>query len=67
MIMMWVRYEMLEPIQAEVTKNISTMEVEVFFKLLKALEEPLHKHTEVNVLAFITRLMVIKSKYFFLQ
>jgi hypothetical protein len=45
----------------------STMEVEVFFKLLKALEEPLHKHTEVNVLAFITRLMVIKSKYFFLQ
>jgi hypothetical protein len=37
----------------------------VFFKLLKASEDPLHEHTEVTVLAFITRLMDIKSKYFF--
>jgi hypothetical protein len=29
------------------------------------LEEPLHKHTEVTLLAFITQLMVIKFKYFF--
>jgi hypothetical protein len=41
------------------------VKVEVFFKLLKALEEPFHEHTEVTLLAFITRLMTIKSKYFF--
>jgi hypothetical protein len=29
------------------------MEVEVFFKLLKALKDPLHEHTEVTLLAFI--------------
>jgi hypothetical protein len=57
--------EMLEAIQAEVTKDPPTTEVEAFFKLLKASEEPLHKHTEVTLLAFITWLMAIKSKYFF--
>jgi hypothetical protein len=41
------------------------MEVEAFFKLLKASEEPLHEHTEVTHLAIITQLMTIKSKYFF--
>jgi hypothetical protein len=41
------------------------VEVEVFFKLLEASEEPLHEHTEVTLLAFITRLVAIKSKYFF--
>jgi hypothetical protein len=39
--------------------------VEAFFKLLKASEEPLHEHTDVIQLAFIIRLMAIKSKYFF--
>jgi hypothetical protein len=37
----------------------------VFFKLLKASEELLHEHTKVTLLAFITRLMAIKSKYLF--
>jgi hypothetical protein len=34
--------EILEAIQAEVTEDPPTMEVEAFFKLLKALGEPLH-------------------------
>jgi hypothetical protein len=41
------------------------MEVEAFFKLLKASKEPLHEHIEVTLFAFITRLVAIKSKYFF--
>jgi hypothetical protein len=56
---------MLEAIQAEVTEDPPTVEVEVLFKLLKASEELLHEHTEVTLLAFITRLVGIKSKYFF--
>jgi hypothetical protein len=32
---------------------------------IQASEEPLHEHTEVTLLTFITRLMAIKSKYFF--
>jgi hypothetical protein len=52
--------------QVEVTKDPPIVEVEVFFKLLKALEEPLHQHTKVTLLAFITWLVVIESKYFFL-
>jgi hypothetical protein len=57
--------EMLKTMHAEVTENPPTAEVKAFFKLLKALKEPLHEHTEVTLLAFITRLMAIKSKYFF--
>jgi hypothetical protein len=57
--------EMLKAIQAEVTEDPPTMEVEAFFKLLKASKELLHEHTEVTLLAFITWLMAIKSKYFF--
>jgi hypothetical protein len=56
---------MLEAIQAEITEDPPTVEVEAFFKLLKASEEPLHENTEVALPAFITRLMAIKSKYFF--
>jgi hypothetical protein len=41
------------------------MEVEAFFKFLKASKESLHEHTIVTLLAFITHLMAIKSKYFF--
>jgi hypothetical protein len=37
----------------------------VFFKLLKASEEPLHEHIELTLLAFITQPMDIKSMYFF--
>jgi hypothetical protein len=36
-----------------------------FFKLLKASEEPLHEHTKVTILVFVTRLMAIKSKFAF--
>jgi hypothetical protein len=57
--------EMLEAMQAEVTEDPPTAEVEAFFKLLKASEESLHEHTEVTLLAFITQLMAIKYKYFF--
>jgi hypothetical protein len=57
--------EMFEAIQAEITKDPPTAEAEAFFKLLKASEEPLHEYTKVTLLAFITRLMTIKSKYFF--
>jgi hypothetical protein len=57
--------EMFEAIEAEVTEDPPIVKVETFFKLLKALEEPLHKHTEVTLLTFINRLMAIKSKYFF--
>jgi hypothetical protein len=57
--------EMFESIQAEVTEDPPTTEVEAYFKLLKALEESLHEHTEVTLLAFVTWLVAIKSKYFF--
>jgi hypothetical protein len=37
--------EMLEAIQAEVTEDPPTIEVEAFFMFLKASKEPLHEHT----------------------
>jgi hypothetical protein len=46
--------EMLESMQVEVTDDPPTAEVETFFKLLKASEEPLYEQTEVILLAFIT-------------
>jgi hypothetical protein len=60
--------EMLEAIRSEFYLDIEdppTPEVDEFFRLLKALEEPLHEHTKVTLLAFVTRLMAIKSKFFF--
>jgi hypothetical protein len=36
-----------------------------FFDMLRASEEPLHEHTIVSVLAFITRITSIKSKFTF--
>ena len=39
--------------------------VKKFFDLLKAVEELLHEHTKVSILAFVTRLMDIKSKFMF--
>jgi hypothetical protein len=59
---------MLEAIRPEFdldTDDPPTLEVEEFFRLMKASEEPLHGHTKVIVLAFVTRLMAIKSKFFF--
>jgi hypothetical protein len=46
--------EMFEVIQLEFTEDPLTVNVELFFKLLKSLEESLHKHTEVIILAFMT-------------
>jgi hypothetical protein len=43
--------EMLEDLQPEFTKNPPTTKVEMFFELLKALEEPLHIHIEVTLLS----------------
>jgi hypothetical protein len=40
-------------------------EVKKFFDLLKAIEKPLHEHTKVSILAFMTRQMAIKSKFAF--
>jgi hypothetical protein len=42
-----------------------TPEVQKFFDLLKASEEPLHGPIDVTVLEFMTRLMSIQSKFAF--
>jgi hypothetical protein len=60
--------EMLDDIRPEFdldSEDPPTPEVQKFFEALKASEEPLHAHTKVNILAFVTRLMSIKSKYAF--
>ena len=61
-------HEMLDSLRPEFnlsSEDPATPEVSRFFKLLKDSEEPLHEHTDVSILAFVTRLMAIKSKYFF--
>jgi hypothetical protein len=61
-------HEMLDSLRPELnlsSEDPATPEVSRFFKLLKYSEEPLHEHTDVSILAFVTRLMAIKSKYFF--
>jgi hypothetical protein len=63
-------HEMLALLRQELNLSCEdppTPEVSRFFKLLKDSEEPLHEHTDVGILAFMTRLMAIKSKYFFLE
>jgi hypothetical protein len=60
--------EMLKAIRLEFdldTEDPPTPEVKEFFRLLKAPEEPLHEHTKLIVLAFMTQLMAIRSKFFF--
>jgi hypothetical protein len=46
-------------------KQTPTSEVQKFFDRLRAPEEPLHEHTTVSILAFVTHLMAIKSKFTF--
>jgi hypothetical protein len=53
------------PYQPTDYEDPATPEVQKFFELLKAVEEPLHEHTKVTVLVFVTRLMAIKSKFAF--
>jgi hypothetical protein len=60
--------QMLKDLQPELAPDhhdSPTPEVQKFFDLLKASEEPLHGHTDVTVLEFVTRLMSIKSKFAF--
>jgi hypothetical protein len=60
--------EMLDAIWPELEINSEdppTPEVQKFFDMLKALKKPLHEHTTVSVLAFITRITSIKSKFVF--
>ena len=65
-----VRHELLpvdskNPVQPTEYEDLATPEVQKFFELFKAAEEPLHEHTKVTVLVFVTRLMAIKSKFAF--
>jgi hypothetical protein len=63
-------HEMLDSLRPKLnlsSEDPATLEVSRFFKLLKDSEEPLHEHTNVSILTFVTRLKVIKSKYFFLN
>jgi hypothetical protein len=60
--------EMLDAIQLELETNHEdppTSEVQKFFDMLRASEELLHEHTIIIILAFITRIMSIKSKFTF--
>jgi hypothetical protein len=60
--------EMLDAIRPELETNREdplAPEVQKFFDMLRASEEPLHEHTTVSVLAFITRITSIKSKFAF--
>jgi hypothetical protein len=61
-------HEMLDSLCPELnlsSEDPATPEVSRFFKLLKDSEETLHEHTDVSILAFVTRLMANKFKYFF--
>jgi hypothetical protein len=60
--------EMLDAIWPELETNHEdspTPKVQKFFDMLRASEEPLHEHTTVSVLAFVTCIMSIKSKFTF--
>jgi hypothetical protein len=55
--------KMFKDMQPEFNLNIEdepTLEVEEFLTLHKASEEPLHKHTKMTLLAFVSRLMANK-------
>jgi hypothetical protein len=60
--------QMLDAIRLELETNSEdppTPEVQKFFDMLRASEELLHEHMIVSVLAFVTHLMAIKSKFTF--
>jgi hypothetical protein len=59
---------MLDAIRPELGTNPEdppTPKVQKFFDILRASEQPLHKQTIVSILAFMTHLMAIKSKFTF--
>jgi hypothetical protein len=60
--------EMLDGIRPELETNREdppTPEVQIFFDMLRASEEPLHQRMTVSFLAFITCITSIKSKFAF--
>jgi hypothetical protein len=60
--------EMLDAIRLELETNREdppTREVQKVFNMLRASEESLHEHTIVSILAFVTRITSIKSKFTF--
>jgi hypothetical protein len=60
--------KMLDAIRPELETNSEdppTPVVQNFFDMLRALEEPLHEHTTVSILTFVTHLTTIKSKFIF--
>jgi Sec-independent protein secretion pathway component TatC len=60
--------EMFDAIRLELETNFDdppTPEVQKFFDMLRALEESLHEHTALIILAFVTCLMTIKSMFTF--
>jgi hypothetical protein len=60
--------EMLDAIRLELETNSEdppTLEVQKFFDMLRASEEPLHEHMTVSTLTFVTHLMTIKTKFAF--
>jgi hypothetical protein len=60
--------EMLDAIRPEFVTNSEdppTLEVQKFFDILRASKESLHEHTTISVIAFMTRLMAIMSKFAF--
>jgi hypothetical protein len=59
---------MLDAIWPELETNSEdppTLKEQKFFNMLRVLEESLHEHTILSILAFITCLMAIKSKFAF--
>jgi hypothetical protein len=60
--------EMLDAIRPELETNREdppTPEVQIFFDMLKTSKEPLHEHMTISVLAFVTHITSIKSKFAF--
>jgi hypothetical protein len=60
--------EILDAIRPELEINFEdppTPEVQKFFDMLRASKESLHEHTTISILAFVTHLMAIKSKFTF--
>jgi hypothetical protein len=60
--------EMLDAIWLELETNHEdppTLDVQKFFDMLSTSEEPLHGHTIISILAFVTRLTTIKLKFAF--
>jgi hypothetical protein len=60
--------EMLNATWSELETNSEdppTLKVQKFFDMFRVSEEPLHEHTTVSVLSFVTRLTAIKLKFTF--